>query len=265
GRAWGRLPGELLAARPANPGVRGMPALGGAEAVPATPLPGDVRFSPELDWRLDEDDSTDPAAPALPSPEHVTTRRYGEPISEPPPEALPVRHDNPPPLESLPAWLRISKAASRNEAFESLCELAGRRPQDAAVFTIHGPTAVLRVAAGLDGPESTRELPVPLESAAAFRTAVQTGSPYLGPVDDASRQVLALLGRAPAQALFLPIKVVGRVVALLYGDHGQRPPRSDDVGDLVVATGETGRAFHTLILRSKRGTFAAAHEPAEAG
>src|SRR5262249_61635862 len=131
GRAWGRLPGELLAARPANPGVRGMPALGGAEAVPATPLPGDVRFSPELDWRLDEDDSTDPAAPALPSPEHVTTRRYGEPISEPPPEALPVRHDNPPPLESPPARPRLSKAEGRHEGFEAPVAL-GCAPRQAA-------------------------------------------------------------------------------------------------------------------------------------
>src|SRR5262249_57395031 len=136
------------------------------------------------------------------SPEHGPARRCGEPLSEPPPEALPVRHDNPPPLESLPAWLRISKAESRNEVFESLCELACARLEYAAVFTIHGPTAVLRVAAGLDGPESTRELPVPLESAAAFRTAVQTGSAYLGPGGGASAQGLGLLGPgAPPRAV----------------------------------------------------------------
>ena len=175
-----------------------------------------------------------------------------------------TRQEAPPRLELLPAWQKLSTAEERDDIFRALCELACARLDFAAVFTVHGPTVVLRTAHSLEGPVSGRELKVELDDCGSFRAAIESQSAYVGAVDDASRSALLDLGRRVEQAMFVPIMVAGRVVALLYGDHGPRPVRAADVPDLASAAAAAGQAFHELILRHKRGTFEAAPEPEEA-
>src|SRR5262249_41690846 len=140
------------------------------------------------DWGMDDE-------PPAPKP-----FMRGEP--EPP---LEVRHDPPPLLDGLPAWSRLKAPASRDDIFQALCELPCARLEFAAVSPVHGPTAVLRVARGLEGPAPMRELSVALEDCGSFRAAVENQSAYLGALDDASRSVLLDLGRRVDQVVFLPI------------------------------------------------------------
>jgi hypothetical protein len=196
---------------------------------------------------------------------------WGE--SELPPEPKPfvrddttppiTRQEAPPRLELLPAWDKLAKAQQRDDIFDALCELACARLDFAAVLTLHGTTAVLGVARNLEGPVTGRELKVELDDCGSFRAAVESQSAYVGAVDDASRSALLDLGRRVDQVVFVPILVAGRVVALLYGDHGARPVRSGDVTDVATAVAAAGQAFHELILRNKRGTFEAAPESEE--
>ena len=175
-----------------------------------------------------------------------------------------TRQEAPPRLELLPAWDKLAKAQERDEIFQALCELACARLDFASVFTVHGPTAILRVAHNLEGPVTGRELKVELDDCGSFRAAVESQNAYVGAVDDASRSALLDLGRRVDQVVFVPIRVAGRVVALLYGDHGARPVRSGDVTDVATAVAAAGQAFHELILRNKRGTFEPAPDAEEA-
>src|SRR5262249_31208075 len=158
----------------------------------------------------------------------------------------------------------LRAAEERGDIFKALCELACARLDFAAVFTIHGPAAIFRVARSLDGPVGAKEIKVELDGCGSFRAAGEDPKGYGCAVDGGSRSALLDLGRRIEQAVFVPILVAGRVVALLYGDHGARPVRSNDVPDLAFAAMAAGQAFHELILKHKRGTFSAATDPDEA-
>lgn len=95
---------------------------------------------------------------------------------------------------------------------------------------------------------------IPLDRPSVFRTVVETGAFFLGPVPDTpfNRRLLSALGNFnPPAVLLLPMLLAERVVAILYGDMGPGAKPLPDFADLQAVLVEAQRAFQKLILASK--------------
>ncbi len=77
---------------------------------------------------------------------------------------------------------------------------------------------------------------------------------YLGAVPPlpANRDLFSLLGGLlPPMAMILPVRVMGRIVALLYQDNDNLPIRDPDVPVMRRLVAKGGMAFEILLLRNK--------------
>ena len=97
----------------------------------------------------------------------------------------------------------------------------------------------------------------PLDAASLFRTAALAHGSYAGPVpaDPLTQRILASLGRRPRSVFVFPVEVRGRVVALLYGDRGNRPISQRKLAELILFCQELGAAFAELIVLRKQRRF----------
>ncbi len=118
-----------------------------------------------------------------------------------------------------------------------------------------------------DGAEdiSIQQVCFPLDAPSVFRTATLAHSCYAGPVpaDALSRQILASLRRAPRSVFVFPVEVRGRLVALLYGDRGERAVSQRRLSDLILFCQDLGQAFAELIVLRKQRRFSDEEPPAE--
>jgi hypothetical protein len=122
--------------------------------------------------------------------------------------------------------------------------------------------AVLRGAAvgwdargeGLSG-DKLSLVSVPLDASSVFRTVAITRGSYAGPMppDSLTKHYLELFGRQPPRTLFLyPVEVRGRLVAILYGDCGQKPISQRRLSDFILFCQDLPAAFQELILFRKQ-------------
>ena len=118
-----------------------------------------------------------------------------------------------------------------------------------------------------DGAEelSIQQVSFPLDVPSVFRTAALAHSCYAGPVpgDPLTRQVLDSLGRAPRSVFVFPVEVRGRLVAVLYGDRGERAISQRRLSDLILFCQDLGQAFAELIVLRKQRRFTEEEAPAE--
>ncbi len=112
---------------------------------------------------------------------------------------------------------------------------------------------------------SIPQVSFPLDVPSVFRTAALAHSCYAGPVpvDPLTRQVLESLGRAPRSVFVFPVEVRGRLVAVLYGDRGERPVSQRRLSDLILFCQDLGQAFAELIVLRKQRRFSDEEPPAE--
>ena len=110
--------------------------------------------------------------------------------------------------------------------------------------------------------EGAESIPVaqvsfPLDVPSVFRTAALAHACYAGPVpgDAQTRQVLEALGRAPRSVFVFPVEVRGRLVAVLYGDCGERPVSQRRLSELILFCQDLGAAFAELIVLRKQRKF----------
>ena len=110
-----------------------------------------------------------------------------------------------------------------------------------------------------DGAEdaSIAQVSFPLDVPSVFRTATLAHSCYAGPVpgDPLTRQVLHSLGRSPRSVFVFPVEVRGRLVAVLYGDRGERAVSQRRLSDLILFCQDLGQAFAELIVLRKQRRF----------
>ncbi|MCP3105136.1 HEAT repeat domain-containing protein, partial [Myxococcus sp. K15C18031901] len=176
--------------------------------------------------------------------------------AEPRPALTPASHE-------VPDWtLAQARAALRESTRErdKLIDVAlrfGRRTFDyVAAF------AVLRGAAvgwesrgeGMDG-EGLAQVSVPLDASSVFRTVAVTRGSYAGPLppDALTRHYLELFGRQTPRTVFLyPVEVKGRLVAILYGDCGQKPMSQRRLSDYILFCQDLASSFQELILFRKQ-------------
>jgi HEAT repeat protein len=112
---------------------------------------------------------------------------------------------------------------------------------------------------------SIQQVSFPLDVPSVFRTATLAHSCYAGPVpgDALTRQVLASLGRSPRSVFVFPVEVRGRLVAVLYGDRGERAVSQRRLSDLILFCQDLGQAFAELIVLRKQRRFSDEDAPAE--
>jgi hypothetical protein len=95
---------------------------------------------------------------------------------------------------------------------------------------------------------------LPLSRRSLFKTVVDTGAYFLGPVPEATinRRFQEALGQArPKTVILMPIFVAGKIAALLYGDMGHEQEITVNILPLQRALNAAGQAFQRLILKQK--------------
>jgi hypothetical protein len=95
---------------------------------------------------------------------------------------------------------------------------------------------------------------LPLSRRSVFKTVVEAGAYFLGPIPDSSinRRFLAALGPAwPKTALVLPVLIAGKVAVILYADMGDQQETAVKLPPLQTVLSAAGQAFQRLIVKSK--------------
>jgi hypothetical protein len=95
---------------------------------------------------------------------------------------------------------------------------------------------------------------IPLESSPLLHKVVTEGVPFYGQQDDgALRQVLypAITPPAASHALLLPLKCLGRVLAVTYADFGTTPPTSVPIELTEVLARHAGLVYENSLYRKK--------------
>ncbi len=170
--------------------------------------------------------------------------------------------------EPFEAVSRMQEAANRDEILELMVRAAVSRVEYSALFVVYGDRAVGRIAAGPAGLDTSlvRKVSLPLGAASLFKTVVDTGSHFYGPVADEGLNfsVLTSIDRISApNVLVMPVRLGRRVVCLLYCDNGSQPVPPEVVGDLAVLPNSAARAFSRLILEAKKARHFEVAEQAE--
>ncbi|RUO88761.1 FrgA protein [Corallococcus sp. AB018] len=167
------------------------------------------------------------------------------------------------PDAAVPEWTLPQARSALRESTRDLDRLLdvalrfGRRTFDyVAAF------AVVRGAAGgwdargegLDA-NALSLVSIPLDASSVFRTVAVTRGSYAGPLppDALTRHYLELFGRQAPRTVFLyPVEVKGRLVAILYGDCGQKPMSQRRLSDYILFCQDLPAAFQELILFRKQ-------------
>ncbi|HVP62615.1 MAG TPA: FrgA protein [Myxococcaceae bacterium] len=161
----------------------------------------------------------------------------------------------------------LRAVAGDREGLKDVVLRYARRTFDfAATFAVVRGTAMGWDARG-EGADfiSVPQVSFPLDVPSVFRTAALAHSCYAGPVpgDPLTRQVLDSLGRAPRSVFVFPVEVRGRLVAVLYGDRGERPVSQRRLSELILFCQDLGQAFAELIVLRKQRRFPEDDAPLE--
>ncbi|WP_415835415.1 FrgA protein, partial [Corallococcus soli] len=214
---------------------------------------------------------TPPPVPPTPPRGEPSFIIFSNPASNPgaarprgaPEGAAPVPGASSAPGAPVPDWTLPQARSALREATrdrDRLVDVAlrfGRRTFDyVAAF------AVVRGAAGgwdargegLDA-SALSQVSIPLDASSVFRTVAVTRGSYAGPLppDALTRHYLELFGRQAPRTVFLyPVEVKGRLVAILYGDCGQKPMSQRRLSDYILFCQDLPAAFQELILFRKQ-------------
>ncbi|WP_141332454.1 HEAT repeat domain-containing protein [Myxococcus sp. AB025B] len=202
--------------------------------------------------------SSEPAFIVFPNPNKPAAQpkaRPPEPEVRPPPTASAN--------QEVPDWtLAAARAALRESTKDrdKLMDVAlrfGRRTFDyVAAFAVLRGAAIGWEARGEGmASEGLTQVSVPLDASSVFRTVAVTRGSYAGPLppDALTRHYLELFGRQTPRTVFLyPVEVKGRLVAILYGDCGQKPMSQRRLSDYILFCQDLASAFQELILFRKQ-------------
>lgn len=148
-------------------------------------------------------------------------------------------------------------AQTRDDVLRAFFDFASQYFDYSALFAVHDDLAEGRDAAGA-GAARARILGVgiPLDLPSAMSRARDAATYELtrlgsGGLDGALAKDLE---RRPGRlVLFLPVRVRGRTVLILYGDHAERDVDPGSVGEVISFAPLVANAFERLILRRRLG------------
>ena len=212
--------------------------------------------------RLPAQPETPPPVPAAATPPAPAAAAPPAPAAATAAPAAP-RPAAPPPGPEVPEWTLAQARAALKDATrdrDRLIDVAlrfGRRTFDyVAAFAVIRGAAVGWEARGdgLTG-EGLSQVSIPLDAGSVFRTIAVTRGSYAGPLppDALTKHYLELFGRHSPRTVFLyPVEVRGRLVAVLFGDCGQKPMSQRRLSDYILFCQDLPSAFQELILFRKQ-------------
>jgi hypothetical protein len=212
--------------------------------------------SVEID--LDEEEPAAAEVPAAAAPEE-----------EPVPEEHPALLDrSAPPRWSLEDARRaVEGARHRDEVVLTAIRYARDFFEFAAMFAVTRDAVAGHDALGVEeARDRARSVAIWASDPGIFKTVIETGSPYLGPVAPGAAgtdAVLHGLARTPRTVLVYPIVLRERAVCVLFADNGEAPVSARRLGDLLLFLSTVGAAFERIIRdRKKRRRRTSAAPPA---
>ncbi|MFO8056368.1 MAG: hypothetical protein R6V10_03635 [bacterium] len=156
----------------------------------------------------------------------------------------------------LPTVIKeLQNAQTRDEIAKIVVEFASLIFERTMVFVVNQDMLMGLDARGSDIDQRTAlALMLPLSRRSMFKTVLETGAYFLGPVPETSinnRFIAALGEQAPRSVLILPVFIAGKVAALLYGDMGHDQKITGKFSPLQQVTYVAGQAFERLIRNQK--------------
>ncbi len=151
-------------------------------------------------------------------------------------------------------WKQLTQARDREDIAETLIAYLGQEFTRAALFLVRGETA-----SGWKGTMGRKTLPgfeevqIPLNEPSVLKTVAENRSFFLGPIPRSpfnSMILQGLGGKVPNVAILVPLLMMGRAVAILYVDGGEKDLGSR-LPDLQKLASKTAMAFDILIFKSK--------------
>lgn len=213
-----------------------------------------------------------PATPSAPVPQARPS--FPDPV---PPRATPTAPGTSPPSSSAPPAPRPSvppamqgyaqdwtlaqaraalKASSleRDKLIHTILLYGRRTFEFVGFFAVSKGAAQGFEAMGEGELPAMRQVSIPLDAASVFRTVALTRGSYVGPLppDTLSKQYLQLMGRSPRTVLVSPVEVKSKLVAIIYGDCGQRPVSQRKLSDFILFCQDIPAAFNELILKRRQ-------------
>jgi hypothetical protein len=152
----------------------------------------------------------------------------------------------------------LAAVRDRDQVGRILLDLLGALFDRAALFVVRGSRVEgwMGQGGGID-PERLANLVLSLEVPSAFLN-LRAGSPFhLGPLAPvpAHRELADCWGaQLPAGSLLVPVHLQGRLVAVLYGDRGERPLADLPLGRFQELAQQTATAFERCIVLKKQRT-----------
>ncbi len=98
-------------------------------------------------------------------------------------------------------------------------------------------------------PPALDSLHVPLNTPSVFKTVVDTGAPFIGPLQQNKMHDFfhAAVGGQASVSFVAPVVVFGRVVNVLYGDAGGFLPGQAQRANLMLALDAAGGAYERMV------------------
>ncbi len=149
----------------------------------------------------------------------------------------------------------LIKAGDRDAIVDLLLEAVLTNFNFVAIFTVVHNTISGWAAMGGHGDERVQDVSLDLSAPSMLQTVVKTQSPYLGrvPKTATNRTILETMGRTwPPAAFLAPLRVSGKVVAVLYGDTSIVKFSNESVKDLLVIVAAAARGLENVIRKNKR-------------
>lgn len=242
--------------RPPHASVPPQPAAGRETHPGASPQRTDSQRAPASAGRPSALSAPLPA-PSAPAPAVAPPQRAAAPVLE---DVVPEWS-----LADARAALKEASATGERDRIVDVALAYARRTFEfAAAFVVLRGAAVGWDARGANASrEQIAQVSIPLDATSVFRTVALSRGSFTGPVPPESLNLhyLAAFGRQPRAVFLFPIEVKARLVALLYGDSGNRPFSQRRLSDYLLFCQDLPGAFQELILRRKQLGAAGAAAP----
>jgi Type II secretion system (T2SS), protein E, N-terminal domain len=164
---------------------------------------------------------------------------------------------DPSPLTVAAARALLAEADHRDTIFQILLRAIRARAWYVGLLTVQGGAAIGRVAIAGDAVDQIDigQTLIPLDTQSAFRQAVASASPYIGPVATGDRDIDGMIRRLggviPPSALLLPVVLRNRVVALVIGHRGADMLQVTEVSEVLPLAAAASEALGRVIMRGK--------------
>ena len=194
-----------------------------------------------------EEEATELVRPPLPS----------API--PPGMGLPEKPEaQAPPLSFAEAQKELARSTDREDIARVVLQFARSKFRRSLLLNVQGDlvTGWKGMGKGVTV-RAVRRIGVTLREANTFKLVRDLKSHFIGPMKQTPGMAVfyeLLGGGYPQTAVIMPLLVRGKLVHLLYVDHGPDKLTPPDIGELLILSGSVTRSYEALIQKRKAAT-----------